>query len=181
VSRIGKMPVKIPKGVTVTVSGKTVQVKGSKATLTEKIPDGIGVKVDDGVVTFTRRNESRKQKAFHGMMRALVQNMVLGVSEGFTRELAIFGVGYRADTKDGKKLDFNLGYSHPVEMTLPEGVTAAVEERGTKIKVTGIDKQVLGQVLANIKALRLPEPYKGKGIRFVGEQIRRKVGKTGAA
>ncbi len=180
-SRIGKMPVKIPKGVTVTVSGKTVQVKGAKAVLTEKIPDGIDVVVGKESVEFTRRDESKKQRAFHGMARALVQNMVLGVSEGFSRVLEIAGVGYRAETTDGKTLSFNLGHSHPVQIQLPEGVTAVVEDRGTKIKVTGNDKQVLGQVLANIRALRPPEPYKGKGIKFQGEQIRRKVGKTGAA
>lgn len=180
-SRIGKMPVKIPKGVTVTVSGKTVQVKGAKAVLTEKIPDGITVVVGKEEVEFERRDESKKQRGFHGMTRALVQNMVLGVSEGFSRVLEIAGVGYRAETTDGKTLSFNLGHSHPVQINLPEGVTAVVEDRGTKIKVTGNDKQVLGQVLANIRALRPPEPYKGKGIKFLGEQIRRKVGKTGAA
>ena len=180
-SRIGKMPVKIPKGVTVSVSGRTVQVKGPKATLTEEIPAGIEVKVGKELVEFVRERESKKQRAFHGMTRALVNNMVQGVTDGFTKEMVIVGVGYRADTKDGKSLSFNLGHSHPVEMNLPEGVTAAVEDRGTKIKVTAIDKQVLGQVMANIRALRPPEPYKGKGIKFVGEQIRRKVGKAGAA
>jgi large subunit ribosomal protein L6 len=174
------LPVELPKGVTVSVSGRTVQVKGPKATLSEKLPEGVEVEVKDGEVVFRRLSEQRKHRAFHGLARALVYNMVVGVSEGFVRELEIHGVGYRADTKDGKSLSFNLGHSHPVEMQLPEGVTAEVTNRGVRIKLTGIDKSVLGQVIADIRALRPPEPYKGKGIRFVGERIRRKVGKAGA-
>jgi large subunit ribosomal protein L6 len=170
----------LPKGVSVSVSGKTVQVKGPKATLSEQLPQGVELDIEENEVIVRRRSEQRKHRAFHGLARALVQNMVIGVSEGFERELEIHGVGYRADTKDGKTLSFNLGHSHPVEMALPEGVKAEVTNRGVRIKLFGVSKEVLGQVIADIRALRPPEPYKGKGIRFVGERIRRKVGKAGA-
>jgi large subunit ribosomal protein L6 len=157
-----------------------VQVKGPQGTLTNAIPEGVTVKVEKNEVVCHRDSDSKKHRAMHGLIRALVANMVTGVSEGFKRELEIVGVGYRADTKDGKTLTFNLGHSHPDEIALPDGVKAEVTNRGTRINLTAVDKQVLGQVIANIRAFRPPEPYKGKGIMFVGERIRRKVGKAGA-
>lgn len=180
-SRIGKMPVALPKGVSVTVQGSTVEVKGPRGTLSQRIPDRVEVKVDGETVTVHRKSDSRQDRAFHGLVRALLANMVTGVSAGFTKELEIVGVGYRAEMKDARNIDFSMGHSHPVVFELPEGVTAEIEGRGTKIKLTGIDKAVLGQVAANIRAIRPPEPYKGKGIKLADERIRRKVGKTGAA
>ncbi len=180
-SRIGKMPIALPQGVTVTVQGSTVQVKGPRGTLSQRIPERVEVRVDGQTVTMHRKSESRQDRAYHGLARALVANMVTGVSVGFTKELEIVGVGYRAELKDARNIDFNMGHSHPVIFELPEGVTAEIEGRGTKIKLTANDKALLGQVAANIRAIRPPEPYKGKGIKFADERIRRKVGKTGAA
>jgi len=181
VSRIGKLPIEVPKGVTVTVSGRTVEVKGPKGTLSRPIPGVIELKVSEGKVEAVRPDDSRENRAFHGLVRALVQNMVTGVSAGYSKELDIVGVGYRAETTDGKMLSLSVGHSHPVELTMPEGVSVAVENRGVKIRLSGIDKEKVGQIAANVRAMRPPEPYKGKGIRLTDEHVRRKVGKTGAA
>ena len=164
-----------------TIQDRHVEVKGPKGSLSYDLPEGISAAVEDNQLLVRRSSDHRKQRAFHGLARALLNNMVTGVSQGFTKELEIVGIGYRAETKDGKHLTFHVGYSHPVEVDLPEGVTAKLDGRGTKIQLFGIDKQVLGQIAANIRAIRPPEPYKGKGIRLVGEYIRRKAGKSGAA
>lgn len=177
-SRIGKMPIALPKGVNVDVKGSEVVVKGSKGTLSQVIPDGMDVKIEDNVVQVERPNDERQNRALHGLTRALINNMVVGVSEGFTRKLVVEGVGYRAEMK-GKNLVLNVGYSHPVEMVPPPDIEFNVENRGKDITVTGIDKQVLGEVCANIRKTRPPEPYKGKGIRYENEHVRRKAGKAG--
>ncbi len=176
-SRIGRLPVAIPEGVTVTVAeGNKVTVKGPKGTLERVLPTEMTIKVEDGHVVVTRPSDLKKMKSLHGLTRNLVSNMVTGVHEGFTKVLEVNGVGYRC-AKSGKKLTLNLGYSHPVEMTDPEGVEAVVE--GNKITVKGIDKEKVGQYAAEIRDKRRPEPYKGKGIKYETEVIRRKVGKTG--
>lgn len=176
-SRIGRMPVVIPAGVTVTVAeGNKVTVKGSKGTLEKVLPAEMSIKVEDGHVIVSRPNDLKKMKALHGLTRTLIHNMVVGVSEGFEKVLEVNGVGYKA-AKQGKKLTLSLGYSHPVEMTDPEGLEAVVD--GNKITVKGIDKEKVGQYAAEIREKRAPEPYKGKGIKYADEVIRRKVGKTG--
>ncbi|MDO4343220.1 MAG: 50S ribosomal protein L6 [Eubacteriales bacterium] len=176
-SRIGRMPVVIPAGVTVTVAeGNKVTVKGSKGTLERVLPAEMDIKVEDGHVIVTRPNDLKKMKSLHGLTRTLIHNMVVGVSEGYTKVLEVNGVGYRA-AKQGNKLTLSLGYSHPVEMIDPEGLEAVVE--GNKITVKGIDKEKVGQYAAEIREKRAPEPYKGKGIKYADEVIRRKVGKTG--
>jgi large subunit ribosomal protein L6 len=176
-SRIGNAPIELPDGVDVTVDGDEVQVKGPKGTLTQTIDPNIGVEVSDGVVTVTRANDERRNRALHGLTRALLANMVVGVSEGYSKELSIVGVGYRAALK-GSSLELQVGYSHPVSIEALEGVTFDVPEP-TRIIVGGIDKQKVGQVAADIRAVRPPEPYKGKGIRYVDEYVRRKAGKAG--
>lgn len=177
-SRIGKNPVIIPAGVEVKLAeGNMMTVKGPKGTLARRLADEINIKVEDGQITVTRPSELKRHKALHGLTRTLIANMVTGVNDGYTKTLEISGVGYRA-AKSGNKLTLTLGYSHPVEMIDPEGITSAVE--GTnKIIVTGIDKEKVGQFAANIREKRKPEPYKGKGIKYSDERIRRKVGKTG--
>lgn len=177
-SRIGKMPIELPKGVNVDVEGSEVVVKGSKGTLSQTIASGMEVKVEDNVLQVIRPDDERHNRALHGLTRALINNMVVGVSEGFTRKLMVEGVGYRAEMS-GKNLVLNVGYSHPVEMVPPENVQFNVENRGKEIIVTGIDKQVLGEVCAKIRKTRPPEPYKGKGIRYESERVRRKAGKAG--
>ncbi|HEY9313298.1 50S ribosomal protein L6 [Williamsia sp.] len=176
-SRIGKNPVAIPAGVDVKIDGQTVTVKGPKGELSVTISEPINVAVEEKTVVVSRPNDERRNRALHGLSRTLVQNLVVGVTEGYTRKLEIFGVGYRVALK-GSDLEFALGYSHPVPIKAPAGITFAVESP-TKFSVTGIDKQQVGQISANIRRLRRPDPYKGKGVRFEGEQIRRKVGKTG--
>lgn len=176
-SRIGKSPVELPSGVEVKVNGPVVEVKGSKGSLTHTVNDDISVSVDDGVVTVERANEERTTKALHGLTRSLINNMVIGVSEGYSKELSAVGVGYRAALK-GSQLELQVGFSHPVEIDAPEGITFEVPDP-TRIIVSGIDKQLVGQVAANIRAVRPPEPYKGKGIRYVDEHVRRKAGKAG--
>jgi len=178
-SRIGKLPVPLPKGVSVTVAPRAVEVKGPKGTLKTPLPPGISCKVEDGHAVFSRRSESKREKAFHGLARALMANAVKGVSEGFTRELEIQGIGYRAQVQ-GAKLELALGFSHPVVYDVPKGITIAVDKKQTRINVSGSDRQQVGQVAAEIRGLKPPEPYKGKGIRYVDEVVRRKVGKTGA-
>lgn len=177
-SRIGKKPIIIPQGVNIEVKQDVVKVKGTKGELEYPLPEGIKVAVAAGNVTVERGDDSKPQRALHGLARSLVSNMVNGVSQGYTRVLEITGIGYRSQVK-GSKLMFTLGYSHPVEFELPAGIKAAVDEKQTTITLSGIDKQLLGQVAANVKHLRPPDAYKGKGIRFAGERIKLKAGKTG--
>jgi len=176
-SRVGKNPVVVPSGVDVTVDGQNVKVKGPKGELTLTVSEPIQVVLEDGAVVVTRPNDERRNRALHGTSRSLVQNIVTGVHEGYTTKMEIFGVGYRVQAK-GSDLEFALGYSHPVPIKAPAGITFAVESP-TKFSVSGIDKQKVGEISAKIRKLRRPDPYKGKGIRYEGEQIRRKVGKTG--
>ncbi|MEE8456520.1 MAG: 50S ribosomal protein L6 [Acidimicrobiia bacterium] len=178
-SRIGSSPISLPSGVEVKVNGDTVVVKGPKGSLTQAVNSAITVVVDDGTVTVSRRDDERQNRALHGLTRALINNMVIGVSEGYTKELTAVGVGYRASLK-GNTLELLVGFSHPVNIETPEGITIDVPEP-TKIIVSGIDKQKVGQVAANIRAVRPPEPYKGKGIRYVDEHVRRKAGKAGVS
>ena len=175
-SRIGKMPVAIPSGVDVTVDGHTVTVKGGKGELTRTFQDIISIKVEDGNVIVERPDDSREAKSLHGLTRTLIHNMIVGVSEGYAKKLELIGVGYRAALK-GTDLELQLGYSHPVVVSAPENITFEVPSR-TEIIVKGISKEQVGQVAANIRAWRKPEPYKGKGIRYEGEYVRRKLGKA---
>ena len=176
-SRIGRLPVVVPAGVTVEITEDNhVTVKGPKGTLEKFLPVEMGIKVEDGHVVVTRPNDLKRMKSLHGLTRSLIHNMVVGVSEGYTKVLEVNGVGYRAQ-KQGKKLTLSLGYSHPVEMEDPEGLGTTVD--GNKITVAGIDKERVGQYAAEIRDKRRPEPYKGKGIKYADEVIRRKVGKTG--
>lgn len=176
-SRIGRAPITVPSGVDVAVEGQNVTVKGPKGTLTHTVDRPIQVSLEDGVLSVSRPNDDRENRALHGLSRSLLNNLVLGVTQGYERKLEIHGVGYRVQLK-GTTLEFALGYSHPVRIEAPEGITFAVENP-TRFSVQGIDKQAVGQVAANIRRLRKPDPYKGKGVRYAGEQIRRKVGKTG--
>ena len=176
-SRIGRLPVAIPAGVTVDIAeGNKVTVKGPKGTLERVLPEEMEIKMEDGHVVVTRPNDLKKMKSLHGLTRTLIHNMVIGVSEGYEKVLEVNGVGYRA-AKSGNKLTLSLGYSHPVEMIDPEGLESVVD--GNKITIKGIDKEKVGQYAAEIRDKRRPEPYKGKGIRYADEVIRRKVGKTG--
>lgn len=176
-SRIGRMPIAIPAGVTVTIAENNhVTVKGPKGTLERALPIEMEIKLEGAEVTVTRPNDLKRMKSLHGLTRTLLNNMVVGVTEGYQKELEVNGVGYRA-AKSGNKLTLNLGYSHPVEMIDPEGVETSVD--GNKIIVKGIDKEKVGQFAAEIREKRAPEPYKGKGIKYTTETIRRKVGKTG--
>ena len=177
-SRIGKQPIGIPDGVKVDVTNGEIQVKGPKGELSCNVPDGIAAKVEDGSLVLERPDDTKDARARHGLARALANNMVVGVSAGFTKRLEIEGVGYRAYVK-GNTLNLLLGFSHPVEMAIPDGVKVSVEAN-TRLSIEGADKQTVGQFAADIRRLRPPEPYKGKGIRYAGEYIRRKVGKTGA-
>ena len=177
-SRIGKLPIPVPSGVEVTIDGQHIQVKGPKGTLSHTVVEPIRVERDeDGVLLVKRPNEERTSRALHGLTRTLVHNLVVGVTDGYEKKLAIHGVGYRVQAK-GKDLEFALGYSHPVLIEAPEGITFKVESP-TRFSVSGIDKQKVGQTAAVIRRLRRPDPYKGKGLRYEGERIRRKVGKTG--
>ncbi len=177
-SRIGSSPISMPSGVEFDLAGSELTVKGPKGTLTHTIPEAISVGVEDGTIEVTRTNDERESKALHGLTRSLINNMVIGVSEGFRKDLEIIGVGYRANAKGPGKLELALGFSHSVTVEAPDGVTFDVPEP-TKIGVVGIDKQVVGQVAAEIRAYRKPEPYKGKGVRYVGERVTRKAGKAG--
>ncbi|HTY29177.1 MAG TPA: 50S ribosomal protein L6 [Mycobacterium sp.] len=177
-SRIGKQPVPVPSGVDVTIDGQSLSVKGPKGTLALEIAEPITVaRNDEGAIVVNRPDDERRSRSLHGLSRTLVANLVTGVTEGYTTKMEIFGVGYRVQLK-GSNLEFALGYSHPVLIEAPEGITFAVETP-TKFSISGIDKQKVGQISANIRQLRRPDPYKGKGVRYEGEQIRRKVGKTG--
>ena len=176
-SRIGKKEIPLPKGVEVRQDGEAVVVKGPKGSLTTAVIPGISMSVENNVVKFERKDDEGRTRAFHGLMRALVANNVKGVSEGFKRELDIVGVGYRAEVK-GKEVVFQLGYSHPVRFAVPEGIEVVVEAKTGHITITGIDRQKVGQTAAEIRSLRQPDPYKGKGIKYSDEVIRRKAGKA---
>ena len=177
-SRIGKKPIAIPAGVDVTIDGQSVAVKGPKGTLTHTLAEPITVtREEDGTLSVQRPDDERRNRSLHGLTRTLVANMIEGVTKGYEKKMEIFGVGYRVQAK-GSNLEFALGYSHPVPIEAPEGITFAVESP-TKFSVSGIDKQKVGQIAAVIHGLRKPDPYKGKGIRYAGEVVRRKVGKTG--
>ena len=177
-SRIGRLPIPVPTGVDVAIDGRNVTVKGPKGTLTHSVVTPIEIgRGDDGTLQVTRPNDENKVRALHGLTRTLVANMVQGVTEGYTKRLEIVGVGYRVAAK-GSDLEFSLGFSHPVHVPAPEGITFAVETP-TRFSVSGIDKQQVGEVAAKIRKIRKPDPYKGKGVRYQGEVIRRKVGKAG--
>jgi large subunit ribosomal protein L6 len=176
-SRIGRMPVTVPTGVDVTIDGQAVTVQGPKGKLSLEVAQPITVKQDDGVITVSRPSDEGEIRALHGLSRSLIANMVTGVTDGYRKTLEIVGVGYRVQAR-GQDLEFSLGYSHPVPVPAPEGITFRVETP-TRFVVEGIDKQQVGEVAANIRKLRKPDPYKGKGVRYQGEQIRRKVGKAG--
>ena len=176
-SRVGNKPVDLPDGVNVEIDGSAVTVKGTKGELNREFNERIGFDIDKGVITVTRPDDTRESRALHGLSRALLANMVTGVSDGFRKELEIQGVGYRASLK-GSDVELLVGFSHPVVVEAPEGITFEVPEQ-TKIIVSGIDKEQVGQVAANIRKVRPPEPYKGKGIRYSGEYVRRKAGKAG--
>jgi large subunit ribosomal protein L6 len=178
-SRIGKLPVPVPSGVDVTLDDRHVTVKGPKGTLSHTVASPITVTRDeDGAVTVTRPDDERESRSLHGLTRTLIANMVTGVTQGYEKKLEIVGVGYRVLSKGPTQLEFQLGYSHPIVFDAPEGITFTVEGP-TKFGVAGIDKQLVGEVAANIRKLRKPEPYKGKGVRYAGEVVRRKVGKAG--
>jgi large subunit ribosomal protein L6 len=177
VSRIGKKPVKIPKGVTIKVEKDGIQVSAGKAQIRTPLPEGISAKIDGEDVVLTRDQDTQSKRALHGLARALLANGVLGVTAGFTRELDIVGIGYKAQVA-GNQLTMSLGYSHPVEYTIPEGIEIRVDKQ-THLVVKGVDRQLVGQVAANIRGFRRPEPYKGKGVKYTEEVIRRKAGKVG--
>jgi large subunit ribosomal protein L6 len=177
-SRIGKSPIPVPTGVDVTLAGRHISVKGPKGTLERDIPGEITVRQDGDVLLVERPNDERQNRALHGLVRSLVNNMVVGVDQEFTKELEIIGVGYRAAAQGTNKLDLALGFSHPVSVDAPEGITFEVPTPN-RIIVRGIDKEAVGQVAANIRKIRKPEPYKGKGVRYLGEHVAKKAGKTG--
>jgi len=176
-SRIGKAPINLPGGVEVSIAGRTVTVKGPKGTLSRDIPGDIVVRKEENTLVVERPNDERTNRSLHGLSRTLVNNMVVGVTEGFTKELEIVGVGYRAEAQ-GQNLRLALGFSHPVIVPAPDGISFEIPAQ-TQVIVSGIDKEVVGQVAANIRSIRKPEPYKGKGVRYLNERILRKAGKTG--
>jgi large subunit ribosomal protein L6 len=177
-SRIGKLPIPVPSGVDVSIDGQTVTVKGPKGELSHTVASPIEVTADNGALEIKRPDDERKSRELHGLSRTLVANMVTGVTQGYERKLEIVGVGYRVVPKGPTEIELSLGYSHPITFMAPEGITFSVES-ATRMTVAGIDKQKVGEVAANIRKLRKPEPYKGKGVRYEGEQVRRKVGKAG--
>ncbi|MBV9572867.1 MAG: 50S ribosomal protein L6 [Acidobacteriales bacterium] len=177
-SRIGKKPIPVPKGVTVSIDGNTVALRGPKGALDTQLPPGIRMEQSDGNLLAVRDNDS--QAALHGLARALVNNAMEGVTKGWTRELEIVGIGYRAELKGKNTVVFSLGYSHLIEYPLPNGIEATIDPKQTKLSITGIDRQKVGQVAAEMRSLRPPDPYKNKGVRYVGERLKKKVGKTGA-
>jgi large subunit ribosomal protein L6 len=178
-SRIGKAPIPIPQGVEIKQAGSSVEVKGPKGVLSHALPDGISIKVEDGTIHVKRKGDTKRERSLHGLSRTLIANMVTGVTAGFEKGLEIVGIGYRAALQ-GKDLQLSLGYSHPVIYSIPEGIEVEVDKQN-KITVKGINKQQVGQVAAEIRSFKKPEPYKGKGIRYVGEYVRRKAGKAKAA
>ena len=177
-SRIGKSPIPVPSGVDVTVSGRSITVKGPKGSLQREVPGTITIRQEGDELLVERPDDERQTRAMHGLVRSLVNNMVVGVTDGFTKELEIIGVGYRATAKGAETLDLALGFSHPVEVKAPAGVTFEVPTPN-RIDVKGSDKELVGQVAADIRKLRKPEPYKGKGVRYLGEHVVRKAGKSG--
>lgn len=177
-SRVGKKPIPVPEKTSITYKEKVITVKGEKGTLTRTIHPDVELSIGDNTIDVVIEKKDRKSQAFQGLVRSLVNNMITGVSKGFERKLEINGIGYRAETK-GKSIIFNLGYSHPIDFKLPDGISAIVDK--STVSLTGIDKELLGQTAASIRQLRPPEPYKGKGIKYEGEHIQRKAGKTGAA
>lgn len=177
-SRIGKKPIPVPAGVKVNVQGNTVSVQGPKGTVQTHLPAGVTLEQKDGTLHAVRENDSRS--AVHGLVRALVFNAVEGVTKGWSRELEIVGIGYRAEMKGKKTVVFSLGFSHPIEFPLPSGIDVAIDPKQTRLTVTGIDRQKVGQVAADMRGLRPPDPYKNKGVRYFGERLKKKVGKTGA-
>ena len=176
-SRIGRLPITVPAGVEVKVDGNVVSVKGAKGELSHTVASPIQVSLEESTITVSRPNDEREARSLHGLTRTLISNMIVGVTEGYKKNLEIVGTGYRVQAK-GSDLEFALGYSHPVAVKAPEGITLTVDSP-TKVSVSGINKQQVGEVAANIRKLRRPDPYKGKGIRYAGEVIRRKVGKAG--
>ena len=178
-SRIGKLPIQVAKNVQLDIDGSTVKVKGPKGELTRDFPAGVSFEMADGAVRVIRADDEKQTRAIHGLSRSLLANMVTGVSDGFTKTLELQGVGYRV-SQAGEKITLAVGYSHPVEVAPPSGIQLEVEGT-TKLHVRGIDKELVGQVAANIRKVRKPEPYKGKGIRYLGERVRRKAGKAGKA
>ncbi len=177
-SRIGKKPIPLPKGVSYTVEGNVITVKGPKGTVTNHLPGGVKLETEDGVLLVKREDDSKA--AVHGLVRALVNNAVVGVTTGWTRDLEIVGIGYRAEMKGKGIVVFSLGFSHPIEYPLPTGVEMTIDPKMTKLTLSGIDRQKLGQVAAEMRSLRPPDPYKQKGVRYAGEKLKKKVGKTGA-
>ena len=177
-SRIGKSPITVPGGVTVDITGQSVTITGPKGTLSRELPGNITVRHDEGTLLVERPDDERESRSLHGLSRTLVSNMVTGVTDGFAKELEIIGVGYRAEATSPTSLRLALGFSHPVMMQAPEGITFEVPVQ-TRVIVRGIDKEMVGQVAANIRSVRKPEPYKGKGVRYLGEKVLRKAGKTG--
>jgi large subunit ribosomal protein L6 len=177
-SRIGKSPIAVPGGVDVSIAGSDITVKGPKGSLSRTVSDIISVRNDGGTLVVERPDDERQSRALHGLTRTLVNNMVVGVTDGFTKELEIIGVGYRAEALNPTTLRLALGFSHPVVVDAPDGITFEVPTQ-TRVIVKGIDKELVGQVAANVRAIRKPEPYKGKGVRYLGEKVLRKAGKTG--
>ena len=175
-SRVGRLPIPLPEGVKVSISGPEVRVEGPKGCLTQEISQGISVRMEVGTIVVERSGDTKRLRALHGLNRSLLENMVQGVSQGFRKELEVTGLGYRVEGKEGR-ISLKLGFSHQINYCLPEGIKVEVEKN--KIIITGADKQLVGQVAAEIRSFRAPEPYKGKGIRYAGERIRRKVGKAG--
>jgi large subunit ribosomal protein L6 len=178
-SRIGKKPVPIPEGVSVDVKDKVITVSGPKGKVTRPLPSGVKIKVDGGQIVVERERDDKEIRALHGLTRALVNNMVQGVSSGYSKSLEIVGTGYKAEDGGKGVLRLSLGYSNPVEFVLPEGISVTVEERGTRLTLSGIDKELLGETAARIRRLRPPDSYKGKGIRYLGEALKLKAGKSG--
>lgn len=178
-SRIGKKPIEIPNGVTVNFNNQEITVKGPKGTLSQTVVPEVGVEVDKKEIRIQTNGETRQHGAFQGMTRAILANMVTGVTEGFKKNMSLVGVGYKVSL-EGKKLVFNVGYSHPIEFPLPDGISAEVGDKGINFSIVGMDKQLVGQICATIRGFRPPEPYKGKGIRYADEIVRQKAGKAGA-
>ena len=177
-SRIGKKPIAIPSGVTVKVDGNAVDVKGPRGQMRQALPPGVNATLEDGQVVTRKARDARELDKFHGLARSLVNNAVVGVTDGWKKELDIVGVGYRAEAK-GKQIVLSLGYSHPINFDVPAGIDVAIEKQ-THLTVTGVDRQLVGQVAANLRRLRKPDPYQQKGVRYTGEQLKKKAGKTGA-
>jgi large subunit ribosomal protein L6 len=178
VSRIGRMPIAIPQGVNIQSDGQTVNVKGPKGELASAVPMGLTVTIEEKEVRIARASDEPQQRALHGLLRSLVANSVEGVTKGFSKDLEIVGVGYKAEVR-GKTIVFNLGYSHPIHFSIPEGIQIALDAKAGKLSVSGADRQKVGQTAAEIRKLRVPDPYKAKGIKYANEYIRRKVGKAG--